>query len=80
MREHRELRRGAPDVLTSDVETVPVVVSPGDYPQMQRMEATLEEKSAKVFLLKKGKARLDGGRTRQRIGNGAHSALTSAHA
>jgi hypothetical protein len=40
-------------VMTDDFETAPAVISPGDYPAMLKVEATLEKKSAKVFLLEK---------------------------
>jgi len=40
-------------VLTDDSETSPAVINPIDYPAMVKVESTLENKSAKVFLLEK---------------------------
>jgi hypothetical protein len=40
-------------VLTDDSQTSPAVISPGEYPAMVRLESTLENKSSKVFLLKR---------------------------
>jgi transglutaminase-like putative cysteine protease len=40
-------------VLTDDFETSPVILSPHDYLDMQKIESVLEKKSAKVFLLER---------------------------
>jgi hypothetical protein len=40
-------------IITHDFETSPAIVSPGDYPAMLNLEATLGQKSSKVFLLEK---------------------------
>ncbi len=40
-------------VLTDESETSPAVISPRDYPAMVKVESTIENKSAKVFLLEK---------------------------
>jgi transglutaminase-like putative cysteine protease len=44
---------GGKFVLTHDLETTPAIVSASDYPAMLKLEAALENKSAKVFLLEK---------------------------
>ena len=40
-------------IMTDESETTPALISPNDYPAMVNLESTLENKSAKVFLLKK---------------------------
>jgi hypothetical protein len=40
-------------VLTEESETQPAVIKPVDYPAMVKVEAALEKKSGKVFLLEK---------------------------
>lgn len=40
-------------VMTDEFETSAAVISPKDYPAMQKLEATLEQKSGRVFLLQK---------------------------
>jgi hypothetical protein len=38
-------------VITDQFQIIPSIISPDDYPTMLRLESTLDEKSAKLFLL-----------------------------
>jgi transglutaminase-like putative cysteine protease len=40
-------------ILTDESQTLPSVINPRDYPAMVKLESTLENKSSKVFLLKR---------------------------
>ena len=44
---------GGKYVVTDELQTVPVIVPPADYPALLRTESALREKAAKVFLLEK---------------------------
>jgi hypothetical protein len=47
------VRRDAPgkSVITDQFEIIPSIISPENYPKMLQIESTLDEKSAKLFLL-----------------------------
>jgi len=40
-------------VMTDELVTTPAIISPGDYPKLLKLESTLHQKSARVFLLEK---------------------------
>ena len=46
-------RAGGQCVITDELETIPAVISPKDYPKMLKAESTLRQKSARVFLLER---------------------------
>ena len=41
--------------ISYELDTAPAIVSPGDYPSVLNLESALTKKSARVFLLEKGK-------------------------
>jgi transglutaminase-like putative cysteine protease len=45
---------GGKRVLTHEFETTPAIISPKDYSEMLKVEAALEKKSSRVFLLEGG--------------------------
>ena len=45
---------GGKYVITYDLETSPAIIEPADYPEMLKLEATLGNRSSRVFLLEGG--------------------------